>query len=252
MTAVAEEYFTQLEASMDAVFPQTARTYFFEMIDGIRQEGSFGLQGIGFVLSILFASSGMLTLMYGFDKSYAISFKSRNYFRKRLVALLLTLLLAFILFMSVALIISSRQLLHYLDVQFGISSFESLLFIFIKWFIVILLFYSIITVIYRYGPSIHRPLRWINPGATLATICSLSASVAFSSFINNFGRYNEIYGSIGALIVILIWLQINAFIILAGFELNASIIVNRDKLLVLQETEDRNPEVSLRDPRPHA
>ena len=87
-----------------------------------------------------------------------------------------------------------------------------------------------ITFIYRYGPSTYRPLRWINIGATLATLLSISFSVGFSYFINQFGRYNEIYGTVSALIVLLIWLQLNAFIVLAGFELNASIIVNRDRL----------------------
>jgi membrane protein len=235
--SMAEEYIQQLETSMEDVFPETAKTYFFDIISSIRQEGSFGLQGFGFLLSIIFASSGMMTLMHGFDKSYSISFKSRGYFKKRFVALFLTLLLAFILFMSLGLIISSHHLLHIVVEHFKGSSVESLIFIVVKWLIIVLLFYSVITSIYRYGPSIYRPLRLINPGATLATIFSLIASVLFSYFINNFGRYNEIYGSIGALIVILLWLQINAFIILAGFELNASIIVNRDKRLILEEAE---------------
>lgn len=63
----------------------------------------------------------------------------------------------------------------------------------------------------------------------LATVSSILASLGFSFFINNFGKYNEIYGSIGALIVLMLWMQINAFIILVGFELNAGIIVNRDR-----------------------
>jgi membrane protein len=74
----------------------------------------------------------------------------------------------------------------------------------------------------------------INPGATLATVLSIAFSVGFSYFINNFDRYNEVYGTVSALIVLLIWLQLNAFIVLAGFELNTSIIVNRD---ILHRTE---------------
>jgi len=70
----------------------------------------------------------------------------------------------------------------------------------------------------------------ISSGAIMATILSLLTSLGFSYFVNNFGRYNEIYGSIGALIVIMIWLQINAFVILIGYELNASIAVNRKRL----------------------
>ena len=97
-----------------------------------------------------------------------------------------------------------------------------------RWLILFVSFYSVISLIYRYGPSLLKPLKLINPGAILATVISILSSVVFSYFVNTFGRYNEIYGSIGALIVILIWLQINSFILLAGFELNASIAVNRD------------------------
>ena len=183
---------------------------------------------MNFFLSIVFSSSGMLTLMYGFDKTHSISFKSRGYFKKRIIAINLTLLFTFILLLSIMLIVMGKRALEMMSERLEIGFLESALFVGLKWLIIIMLFYSVITIIYRYGPSIHRPLKLINPGATLATLSSILCSVGFTAFINNFGRYNEIYGSIGALIVILLWLQINAFIVLAGFELNASIIVNRD------------------------
>ena len=76
----------------------------------------------------------------------------------------------------------------------------------------------------------YRKTGFWSPGAILATILSLATSFGFAFFINNFSKYNEIYGSIGALIIIMIWLQLNAYILLIGFELNASIAVNRDLL----------------------
>ncbi len=84
------------------------------------------------------------------------------------------------------------------------------------------------TFIYKFGPSMKRKINFFNPGSSLATLFIILSSVGFAYFINNFGRYNELYGSIGALIVIMIWLQLSAFIILTGFELNAAIAVNRD------------------------
>lgn len=88
------------------------------------------------------------------------------------------------------------------------------------------LVYTGISLIYTLGPSMHRRIPFINVGALIATILSLITSLGFSYFINNFGRYNEIYGSIGALIVIMVWIQFNSFILLVGFELNASISVH--------------------------
>jgi membrane protein len=74
----------------------------------------------------------------------------------------------------------------------------------------------------------YRKFQFSNPGAFLATTLSIVSSLVFAYFVNNFGQYNQIYGSIGALIVLLLWLQINAVILLIGFELNTSIAVERD------------------------
>ena len=214
-TPLAETAITQFEESMDGVFPSSAKQYLLGIVSNIRSEGSFGLQGTGFLLSIFFASSGMLTLMYGFDKSYDQSFKSRGYLKKRLIAVVLTILFAAIVFASLVLIVLGGQFLSYLANTFDLTTSTSLLISLLKWIMIVFLFYSVITFIYRYGPSTYRPLRWINIGATLATLLSISFSVGFSYFINHFGRYNEIYGTVSALIVLLIWLQLNAFIVLA-------------------------------------
>ncbi len=240
ITPWAIEYMDRIEANINEVLPLTAKQYILNIIESIQTERSPQLQVVSLVFSAIFASSGMLTLMYGFDKSYKESFKPRNYLHKRWVALNLTFLLVVILFISAVLIVLGEHVLYSLIEILSLSSFQAVVFVFFKWLIVFVLFYLVITIIYRYGPSTYRPLRLINPGATLATVFSILASVGFSYFINTFDRYNEIYGSIGALIVILLWLQINAFIILAGFELNASIIVNRDHLSQRSKTE-KNP-----------
>lgn len=237
LTPWAIGYMDSLEDSMNDVFPQSAKQYFLEIIDSIETERSPQLGVVSLVLSALFASSGMMTLMHGFDKSHKDSFKHRNYFRKRMVALNLTFLLVGIFLVSLVMIVLGQDLLRTLIDLFAISAIQVVIFTIFKWLIIFILFYIVITVIYRYGPSTFRPLRLINPGATMATVFAILASVGFSYFINNFGRYNEIYGSIGALIVILLWLQINAFIILAGFELNASIIVNRDLIYLDRDKE---------------
>lgn len=235
LTPWAVEYVEQFEQEVDGVIPASAKLYVLDIIEGIRQEGRAELQIVSFIFSAVFASSGMMTLMYGFDKSYRDSFKKRGFFQNRLIALILTVVLAAILFIATVVVVMGRTMINMLLEIFSISGVASILLIGFKWLIVVILFYSVITLIYRYGPSTFRPLKLINPGAIVATVFSMLASVGFSFFINNFDRYNEIYGSISALIVILIWIQLNAFIVLAGFELNASIIVNRDALFTREE-----------------
>jgi membrane protein len=95
--------------------------------------------------------------------------------------------------------------------------------------VVFSLFYGIFSTIYRYGSSTRRKIPFFNPGAFLATVLSLLTSWGFSFYVDNFGSYNKVYGSIGTLIVIMVWLQLNCLILLIGFELNAGIAVLRDR-----------------------
>jgi len=214
--------------SIKGVIPQNAENYIFQMIQGIQQEGSIPWLGLSFFLAIFFSSTGMDTLMTGFDKSYDTTFKKRSYVKQRFIAVLLTLLLSTLVIASVVLIILGNQFLGNIFQLVGMEQSPAIVKLILRWVILLLLFYSVITVIYRYGPAMRRRIKFFSPGATLATVFSIITSVGFSYFVNEFNRYNEIYGSIGALIVILLWIQFNSFIMIVGFELNASIAVNRD------------------------
>jgi len=227
-TSAAENYLGVFRDSIKGVIPTNAETYIFEMIHGIQNEGSLTWLGLGFFLAIFFSSIGMDTLMTGFDKSYDTTFKKRSYLKQRAIAVLLTLLLSTLVFASVVLIILGNQFMGHIFHLLGMGESPAIVKVILRWMILLLLFYSVITVIYRYGPAMRRRIRFFSPGATLATVLSILTSVGFSYFVNVFGRYNEIYGSIGALIVMLIWIQFNSFIMIVGFELNASIAVNRD------------------------
>jgi len=221
-------YLIVVEESLKTILPGTAYEYLFGIISDVASIKRSGLLSIGFFLAIFFASSGVLTIMYGFDKSYEITFKQRSYLKKRLVALLLTIVLGALLILSVVFIIFGKQILKRMIDYFDIIEYGSLIFTMVRLFLVASIIYTGITIIYRYGPSMYKKISFWNSGAILATGLSILSSFAFSYFIDNFGRYNELYGSIGALIVIMIWMQINAFILLVGFELNASIAVNKD------------------------
>jgi len=215
--------------AIQGALPTSAAVYINDIIRGVTSKMRGGLLSVGFFFSVFFASNGMLNLMFGFDKSYDKTFKKRTYIKKNAIAIVLTFLLLMLFLASVMLIIAGDYLLEYVFNSLG-GVDGAIFFSALRWLLAILLIYSGITVIYRYGPSMKRRIAFINPGAILATGLSLLTSVLFSFFINNFGRYNEFYGSIGALIIVMVWLQFNAYILLIGFELNASIAVNRDLL----------------------
>ena len=225
-----------LRENLETILPNNANNYLLNIIEGVVGIQRDGLLSFGFALAVFFASSGVLTMMYGFDKTYKKTFKTRSYLRMRLVAFNLTILLGLLFILSFILLIIGPTILHYLDSKFDLGQGWLFVIKLLRYFIGILMVYVGITLIYRYGPSMHRRIPFVNAGAMLATLLSIITSVGFSYFVNNFGRYNELYGSIGALIVLMLWLQFNAFVILIGYELDASIAVNRD--LLLEETNE--------------
>ena len=221
-------YVDILQEYLSSVLPTNANQYLLGIIEGIVGIKREGLLSLGFFLAIFFASSGMLTIMYGFDKSYEESFKTRGYFKKRLVAVSLTVLLSVLFIASFIFLIIGNLILGYISERLGLANSSVWMISLMKSISAVMLLYVGITIIYKYGPTLKKRIPFINPGSILATVLSILTSFAFSYFINNFGRYNELYGSIGALIVIMLWLQFNAFVILIGYELIASIAVNRD------------------------
>ena len=223
-----QDYTLIFSEYLEGLVPADAHVYLMEIIYDITSKRREGLLSLGVFLALFFSSNGMLTLMSGFDKTYHITFRTRNYFIKRLVAINLTLILTVLLIVSFFLVILGDSVFYWLYDTVHLPSGSLVILKFIKWFIAVSLVYTGVSIIYRYGPSMYKKIPFINIGSIVATALFLLSSIAFSYFINNFGRYNEIYGSIGALIVVLIWLQINAFIILVCFELNASVAVHKD------------------------
>ena len=228
---VTADYFTILKESMTGILPEQAHAYLFSTIEDVVSIKRGGLQSVSFLFAIIFSSTGMVTLMHGFNKSYERVFKKRSFVKNRLVAIFLTLLFVILFIISMLLIIFGRPLLDLGLNKTDLISHSAVVMQVIKWAIVTTFLYMGITIIYRYGSAMQKRIRWLNSGAILATSVSIIASVIFAFFINNFGRYNDIYGSIGALIVLLLWIQINAIIVLIGFELNASIAVNKSMLI---------------------
>jgi membrane protein len=226
---IVQDYTTMLSDQLHGVIPKNAHEYIFSIINDITSIKRDSLLSFGALLALFFSSNGMLTLMSGFDKAHHETFKPRKWYISRLIAIGLTVVLTLLLIVSLIMLVLEGHVITYLRDVIRFSDVLILLFSLFNWFFAVFLVYTGISLIYTLGPSMHRRIPFINVGALIATILSLITSLGFSYFINNFGRYNEIYGSIGALIVIMVWIQFNSFILLVGFELNASISVHKLK-----------------------
>lgn len=231
-----------IDNSLESIMPTTAHDYLMQIIRDITNTKRGGLLSIGFILALFFSSNGMLTLMTGFDKSGQEAFKDRSFIRKRMIALALTTILALVIIVSFVALIFGDLIIGYVSDLIDLPFSTEVLISITRIIIAVLVIYVSITVIYKYGPSFKVRAKFWNPGSILATLLSLLTSVLFAYFVNNFGRYNELYGSVGALIVLMIWLQINAFILLLGFELNAAIAVYKHIGLERLGLEEEEPE----------
>jgi membrane protein len=217
------------------ILPKDMADYFDSIIIEMTQTSREGLLSISIILALIFASNGVLSMIKGFHKSYEMTYKKQNTLQQRWRALKLTVVLGILFLGSLATIILGKKVLMQLVALAGIGEDNYRFFNIIRWLSVFIFYYFCIAIIYSIGPAYKNKEKLFSPGAMLATILSLLSSLGFAAYVENFANYNEIYGSIGALILILLWLQINSFIILLGYELNASIAINRDLLAYKEE-----------------
>lgn len=226
---ISMDFFGTLQTSIKQIMPGSAGDMIFKTVKDIATIPREGLLSFGFILAIWFASNGMLSMMHGLEKDYPTTFKQRGDFRKRLIAIQLTFLVAFVLVASMLLVILANTILSFVFQYVKVHVLTEIAFFALRWLVVLLLFYTTFSTIYRFGSSTWRPIPFFNPGAMLATVLSILTSWGFSFYVDNFGSYNKLYGSIGTLIVLMVWIQLNCMILLIGFELNAGIAVLRDR-----------------------
>lgn len=187
-------------------------------VDTFIDGNKIGLISFGLLLSLFFASNGMMGIMRSFNKSY-LGFEKRKRIQMRGVALRLTVLLFGLLFTYLVLLIMQGAFLKMIVQKEWLRE----LIFYTRWVPIILLVFFSVGFIFRYAPAVKIRWRFASPGTVLTTALSLLASLGFSFFVNNFGRYNALYGSIGTIMMVMALIYINSLALLIGFELNVSI-----------------------------
>ena len=217
------DFQSQLLELIQNILPKNAYESARTTIEDIIKIQRGGLLSFGFVLALYFTTNGFMTMMRGFNSSYHVV-ETRTPFKQRMVALVLTVLLTILVIVSTTLIIFSEIATKYL-VQHSILKTKTQIALLLlgKWAVVLALFFIAISFLYYYAPVMRKRWQFISAGSTFATLLSIIVSTGFAYFVNHFGQYNKIYGSIGTLIVIMLWIYFNSLILILGFELNASI-----------------------------
>ena len=213
----------QLMGLMQVILPENAYSSISETIEDIvtRQRG--GLLSITVISAMYFSTNGVSALIDSFNTTYH-TMESRPYLIQRALALLITLILVVFTVIAIGLIIFGQLGMHYMAEQGWIEDgFVRFSLNLGRYIIIITLMFFAISVLYFLGPAKQTKWRFFSAGSSLATVLVLVTSIGFTYFVDNFGTYNKLYGSIGTLVIVMLWMLLNSMALLIGFELNASI-----------------------------
>lgn len=209
---------------MPASMYEVASTTILDIVSN--QRG--GLLTLGFLFALFLSTNGMLALMRAFNACYK-TIENRSALKTRLIATALTVNMAFVLFVTILLLVVGQLVIEYLlsnfqnFTSFNLNSFQVGLLFSLRFIVIFITFFLAISTIYYFGPAIHYNWRFFSIGSLVATLLCLAVSYGFSYYITNFGTYNKVYGSIGVLIALMVWVQLITVVLLVGYEINASI-----------------------------
>lgn len=217
---ISNQFIQQLFALIRDVVPgeednQGVITFLSDILNKPRT----GLLSTGFILALFFSSNAMMGIMRSFDKNY-VGFRKRKGFQQRTIALRLTFILLILFFLTVTLLAMQGAVLRWLGItnETVIALIRSL-----RWIFIIALILLSISFIYRYGPAVHKRWKLINPGSIVAAFLMIAFTAGFSFWVSNFSNYNELYGSISTVLILMLLIYFNSLVLLIGFELNVSI-----------------------------
>jgi membrane protein len=199
-----------------------------------------GLLSLGFFLAIYYASNAVMAIMRSFNRSLH-HYKSRGFLKERWTAIRLTVMLMLILIATITLLVTQGQLFTYLMGILDITNpVVKQLIHSIRWLIIVLLILYSIGYIYKYAPAITKRWKLTSPGAIFATFLVVLSTFGFSYWVNNFGTYNKVYGSIGTILILMFLIYLNSLILLIGYELN--VCIHSLKAVAEERHEDMRPE----------
>ncbi len=230
-----QDYVNYMMNQIKLWLPKNAYEISQETILDIISQPRQGLLSLSFFLTILFATNGFNSLITSFNQSIHIEL-TRSFIKQRFVAFLLLFIITTLFITTIALAIFSNVGYDYL-IKNGwiVKNFSFYALTILNWVMIVALVYLSIAFMYYLAPATDARFRFLSAGSSLATFLVLLSSFLFTWYINNFGQYNKLYGSIGALIVIMIWLNIIATVLLIGFELDASIVASKRKNKSIEE-----------------
>ncbi len=223
-------------AEIKMFVPENMSELIIPTLEDLILEKHYFVLSIGFILTIYYASNSINTILSSFNSSFQIELK-RHPIKQRLIALSLSLVWAMLSLGAIVLMILGEDLI--LIMQESLSMNETITYFLghgIKWIVVFFMLILGITILYNFGNPEMKKFKFVSAGSSLAALVIILASIGFITYATNFGNYNELYGSLGSLIVLLLWINLCSRILLIGFELTTKI--GQYKKSATEHTED--------------
>ena len=210
------------QAVMDLVhqaLPSSTADTFAGTVQKIVSQRRGGLLSFGLLLTIWSASSGLYAVMQQLNVVYEVD-ERRSFVKARALAIGLTLVFFVLVVGALALVIGGGWVQSWMAHHLGWSAALRDFFAVLRWIVILLALQLALAVVYWAGPNVKQPFEYFAPGTTFATLGLVLASVLFRVYVQNFGHYDRLYGSLGAIIVLLMWLFVAGWVILLGGEIN--------------------------------
>ena len=211
-----------ITGTLGRVAPTEVISIVQDQILKIAHDKNGGLLTLGMLGTIWSTSSGVDAIIDTLNQAYNIN-EGRSWWRRKMIALGLTVGLALFIVVAFVLVIAGPQLAEKVAVVFHMGAAFEWTWKIVQWPVVFLLVSSAIAIVYYFAPDAQQEWVWITPGSVLATILWVLISLGFRFYVTSFGSYNATYGAIGGVIVLMLWFYLSSLAVLIGAELNSEI-----------------------------
>ncbi|NDV44002.1 YihY/virulence factor BrkB family protein [Flagellimonas sediminis] len=214
---------------LESFLPSATSEYFGDIYQQIKDQKQGGLLSSAFILSIFLVANGVNAIFGGFENSYHVEL-TRNFFRQYAYALMVGLILSILLIIgAVAFVYFEFYIVEYTSEYLGkklgydVAKGDSVGIQVAKILFFLCLSYLTTAILYYFGTAEGRKARFFSAGALMTTLLFLLTSYLFGIYVEKFARYNELYGALGGLLILMVYIWLNSNILLLGFELNATL-----------------------------
>ena len=215
------DFFSWLRLQSELVLPPQALVQVNPVIDQLQQSKG-GLLSVGIVIALYTASAGVRLMMSAMNAAYDVV-EGRPVWKRFPLSIVYTVGIAGMLLIAAALMVLGPQVMGWIAAQVGLEDFIVTVWTIARWPVIVILMMVAVALIYYVMPDVKQDFRFITPGSVLAVVVWIIASLGFAFYVKTFANYNAMYGSIGAIIVLLLYFYISAAVLLLGAEMNAVI-----------------------------